>query len=84
MTQTNKISYLEDERIKISRGQVKGVIPVHKFGAVPTMSTNTTGTVWDKNDTIYPWSACSRNATGAGPTPYRGVRCVLLSRRTIS
>lgn len=62
MTQTNKISYLEDERIKISRGQVKGVIPVHKFGAVPTMSTNTTGTVWDKNDTIYPWSAWSNGA----------------------
>ena len=62
MTQTNKISYLEDERIKISRGQVKGVIPVHKFGAVPTMSTNTTGTVWDKNDTIYPWASWATSA----------------------
>ena len=62
MTQANKIAYLEDERIKISRGQVKGVIPIHKFGAVPTMSTNTTGTVWDKNDTLYPWSAWNAGA----------------------
>ena len=29
----------------------------HKFGAVPQMSINTTGTVCDLNDTVYPWSA---------------------------
>lgn len=57
MSQLNKIAYLEDEKIKISRGQVKGVIPVHKFGSVQALSVNTTGTVWDVNDTIYPWSA---------------------------
>jgi hypothetical protein len=62
LSQTNKIAYLEDERIKISRGQVKGVIPVHKFGAVPAMSTNTTGTVWDKNNTVYPWSVWGAGA----------------------
>lgn len=62
MSQANKIAYLEDERIKISRGQVRGTIPVHKFGAVPTLSTNTTGTVWDKNDTIYPWSVWDAGA----------------------
>ena len=50
------VAYLEDEKIKISRGMVKGASFVHKFGAVPSMATNTTGTVWDKNDTIYPWS----------------------------
>lgn len=57
-----QIAYLEDERIKISRGMVKGVIPVHKFGAVPAMSTSQTGTVWDKNDTVYPWSTWSAGA----------------------
>lgn len=62
MSQTNKVAYLEDERIKISRGQVKGVTPVHKFGAVPSMSTATTGTVWDKDDTIYPWSTWNAGA----------------------
>ena len=29
----------------------------HKFGAVPSLSINTTGSVWDINDTIYPWTA---------------------------
>jgi hypothetical protein len=62
VSQLNKISYLEDERIKISRGQVKGVIPVHVFGAVPSLSTNTTGTIWDKNNTIYPWSTWNGGA----------------------
>jgi hypothetical protein len=57
-----QIAYLEDERIKISRGMVKGVIPVHKFGAVPSMSTSHTGTVWDKNDTVYPWSTWDAGA----------------------
>lgn len=51
------VAYLEEEKIKISRGMVKDASFVHKFGAVPAMSTSTTGTVWDKNDTIYPWSA---------------------------
>ena len=43
--------------LNISRGLVKGTSFIHKFGAVPTMSTNTTGTVWDIADTVYPWSA---------------------------
>jgi hypothetical protein len=62
MSQSNKIAYLEEEKIKISRGQVRGTIPVHKFGAVPAMSTNTTGTLWDKNNTIYPWSVWDSGA----------------------
>ena len=62
MAQLAKIAFLEDERTKIARGQVKGVIPVHKFGAVPAMSTNTTGTLWDKNDTLYPWSVWNSGA----------------------
>ena len=51
------VAYLEDEKIKISRGMVKGASFIHKFGAVPSLSTNTTGTVWDKNDTVYPWAS---------------------------
>lgn len=45
------------ERIDISSGNVLDARGVHKFGAVPAMSQNTTGTVWDVNDTLYPWSA---------------------------
>ena len=49
--------YIEDDFLNIARGQVKGASSIHKFGAVPAMSTGVTGTVWDKNDTLYPWSA---------------------------
>jgi hypothetical protein len=30
---------------------------IHKFGAVPEVANASTGTVWDKPTTIYPWSA---------------------------
>ena len=49
--------YIEDDFLSIARGHVKGASHIHKFGAVPTMSTNTTGTIWDIDDTKYPWSA---------------------------
>lgn len=49
--------YIEDDYLSIARGHVKDASHVHKFGAVPAMSQNQTGTVWDINDTIYPWSA---------------------------
>ena len=29
----------------------------HKFGAVPSLSINTMGTIWDIPDTLYPWTA---------------------------
>ena len=29
----------------------------HKFGAVPSLAVNTTGSVWDIDDTLYPWTA---------------------------
>ena len=50
--------YLEGHLgLNVARGLVKGADFVHKFGAVPAMSQNQTGTIWDKNDTTYPWSA---------------------------
>ena len=47
----------EDFKLNVARGKVRGAEAVHKFGAVPQMSINTTGTIWDKNDTVYPWSS---------------------------
>ena len=42
----------------ISSGYITGHSFNHKFGAVPAMSTNPgTGSIWDINDTFYPWSA---------------------------
>ena len=49
--------YMEgDLALNIARGLTRA-IPEHTFGAVPAMSQNETGTVWDVNDTLYPWSA---------------------------
>ena len=36
---------------------------IHKFGAVPAMSQDTNGTIWDENDTIYPWSTIGAGST---------------------
>lgn len=47
--------YLEESRINIARGLVRGVEFKHKFGAVPSLSNTATGTVWDVSDTLYPW-----------------------------
>lgn len=46
----------ENFQLNVARGKVRGASTIHKFGAVPALSQNTTGTIWDKNDTIYPWS----------------------------
>lgn len=43
--------------INIAAGLVDGWATVHKFGAVPSMSQNTSGSVWDVDDTYYPWDA---------------------------
>ena len=34
---------------------------IHKFGAVPAMSQDTNGTIWDEDDTIYPWATIDSN-----------------------
>ena len=41
----------------VSGGYVSDHSFNHKFGAVPSMSQNETGTVWDVSDTLYPWDA---------------------------
>jgi len=45
----------QEFKLNVSRGKIRGALMIHKFGAVPQMSQNTTGTIWDKNNTIYPW-----------------------------
>jgi hypothetical protein len=47
----------EDFKLNVSRGKVRGASMIHKFGAVPEVAQASTGTVWDKNSTVYPWSA---------------------------
>ena len=36
---------------------------IHKFGAVPAMSQDTNGTIWDENDTVYPWATIDAETT---------------------
>lgn len=58
------VFYPSDEfELNIARGLVKGTSFVHKFGAVPALSNGATGTVWDINDTLYPWATW--DASGA-------------------
>ena len=47
----------KDSPLSIAQGEVSGHSGQHKFGAVPTMSNNQSGTIWDINDTNYPWAS---------------------------
>jgi hypothetical protein len=47
----------ENFKLNVARNKVRGASMLHKFGAVPEVAQSSTGTVWDKNTTLYPWSA---------------------------
>lgn len=47
---------IEEFHLQLARGHVANHSFNHKFGAVPAMSQNSTGTIWDVNDTVYPWN----------------------------
>lgn len=47
----------EPFELQVARGQISGHRFVHRQARVPAMSNNQTGTIWDVNDTLYPWSA---------------------------
>jgi len=49
---SNKPFYLE-----VAQGLIPGYSFNHKYGAVPSMGSGATGSIWDINDTIYPWDA---------------------------
>lgn len=49
--------FIEDDYLNIARNLVKGTQHRHIIGAVPAMSQNTAGSVWDVSDTMYPWQA---------------------------
>jgi len=51
------LKYLNDEPISVARGLVRDVSGDTINGSVPAMSQNQTGTIWDINDTTYPWGA---------------------------
>jgi len=45
----SQVGTSEPFELQVARGQIPGHTTLHKFGAVPSMSINTTGTVWDIN-----------------------------------
>ena len=53
----SQVGTSEPFELQLARGQIPGHTFVHRQGRVPAMSQNQTGTVWDVNDTVYPWSA---------------------------
>ena len=53
----SQVGTSEPFELQLARGQIPGHTFVHRQGRVPQMSNNTTGTVWDVNDALYPWSA---------------------------
>lgn len=63
MSQLLDLVRLPNFGLGVAKGQFQNISHVHKFGAVPAMSVNTTGTVWDVNDTLYPWSAFATAGT---------------------
>jgi len=54
--------FLTEDRWNIARGIVKDTSFINKYGAVPAMSQNTTGSVWDVSDTVYPWATLNGSA----------------------
>ena len=63
MSQLLDLVRLPNFGLGVAKGQFQNISHVHKFGAVPAMSVNTTGTIWDINDTLYPWSAFATAGT---------------------
>lgn len=63
MSQLLDLVRLPNFGLGVAKGQFHNISHTHKFGAVPSMSVNTTGTIWDINDTVYPWSAFASAGT---------------------
>ena len=57
MSQFIDMIRLPNYGLGVAKGQFDDITHIHKFGAVPAMSQNQSGTIWDVNDTAYPWSA---------------------------
>lgn len=63
MSLINDIVRLPHGFLGIAANHYDGLSHIHKFGAVPAMSQNTTGTVWDVDDTVYPWASWATAGT---------------------
>jgi len=67
MSMIQDIIRLPHGLLGVAANHYQGLSHVHKFGAVPAMSQNSTGTIWDVNDTAYPWSSFASAGTLSVP-----------------
>ena len=63
MSQFMDLMRLPNMRLGVAKGQFDDISHAHPFGAVPAMSQNQTGTIWDVNDTTYPWASWATAGT---------------------
>ena len=63
MTHFMDILRLPNAKFGVAKGQFDDISHAHPFGAVPAMSQNQTGTIWDVSDTVYPWAAWATAGT---------------------
>jgi len=63
MSMIQDIIRLPNGILGIAAQHYQGLSHVHKFGAVPAMSNNDSGTIWDVNNTDYPWSSWDSTGT---------------------
>lgn len=63
MSMIQDIIRLPHGMLGIAANHYDGLSHIHKFGAVPAMSQNTSGTIWDVNDTAYPWASWATAST---------------------
>jgi len=57
MGMLQSITRLPNGMIGIAANHFDGLSHQHRVGSVPSMSQGQTGTIWDIDDTQYPWSA---------------------------
>jgi len=67
MSQFMDMIRLPNYGLGVAKGQFQNISSIHKFGAVPAMSQNQTGTIWDINDVTYPWSTWDTAGTVSIP-----------------
>lgn len=63
MSMIQDIIRLPQGLMGVAANHFDGIEHIHKFGAVPAMSQNETGTVWDVDDTVYPWASFGSAST---------------------
>ena len=63
MSQFMDLMRLPNMQLGVAKGQFDDISHAHPSGAVPAMSQNQTGTIWDVNDTVYPWASWATAGT---------------------